>query len=45
MADNAKLEKAPKTSWFEGLKAEFGKIVWPAHESQGNQISRVRKDK
>ena len=29
MADNAKLEKAPKTSWFEGLKAEFGKIVWP----------------
>ena len=24
-----KTEKAPKTSWFSGLKAEFSKIVWP----------------
>ena len=41
MADNAKLEKAPKTSWFEGLKAEFGKIVWPAKESLAKQTVAV----
>ena len=22
-------EKAPKKSWFKGLKAEFKKIIWP----------------
>ena len=26
-------EKAPKKSWFKGLKAEFKKIVWPDKES------------
>ena len=41
MADNAKLEKAPKASWFEGLKAEFGKIVWPAKESLAKQTVAV----
>ena len=41
MAGNAKLEKAPKTSWFEGLKAEFGKIVWPAKESLAKQTVAV----
>ena len=41
MADNAKLEKAPKTSWFEGLKAEFGKIVWPTKESLAKQTVAV----
>ena len=41
MADNAKLEKAPKTSWFKGLKAEFGKIVWPAKESLAKQTVAV----
>ncbi len=41
MADNAKLEKAPKTSWFEGLKAEFGKIVWPAKEPLAKQTAAV----
>ena len=41
MADNAQLEKAPKTSWFEGLKAEFGKIVWPAKESLAKQTVAV----
>ena len=24
-----KKEKAKKTSWFKGLKAEFKKIIWP----------------
>ena len=25
--------KAPKKSWFKGLKAEFKKIVWPDKKS------------
>ena len=29
MGQNEKVEKAPKTSWFSGLKAEFQKIIWP----------------
>ncbi len=41
MADNAKVDKAPKTSWFEGLKAEFGKIVWPAKEPLAKQTAAV----
>ena len=41
MADKAKVEKAPKTSWFEGLKAEFGKIVWPAKEPLAKQTAAV----
>ncbi len=28
MGENASV-KAPKKSWFKGLKAEFKKIVWP----------------
>ena len=30
MADN---EKAPKKSFFKGLKAEFKKIIWPSRET------------
>ena len=41
MANNAKVDKAPKTSWFEGLKAEFGKIVWPAKEPLAKQTAAV----
>jgi len=26
-------EKAPKKSWFKGLKSEFKKIVWPDKKS------------
>lgn len=26
-------EKAPKKSWFKGLKSEFRKIIWPDKES------------
>ena len=26
-------KKAPKTSWFTGLKAEFRKIIWPTRET------------
>ena len=41
MADNAKVDKAPKTSWFEGLKAEFGKIAWPEKEPLAKQTVAV----
>ncbi len=34
-------EKAPKTSWFSGLKAEFGKIVWPDRKSLTRQTIAV----
>lgn len=34
-------EKAPKTSWFKGLKAEFKKIIWPAKETLGKQTVAV----
>lgn len=30
---NSAAEKAPKKSWFKGLKSEFKKIVWPDKES------------
>ena len=30
-------EKAPKKSFFKGLKAEFKKIVWPDQETVGKQ--------
>ncbi|MCU6762103.1 preprotein translocase subunit SecE [uncultured Roseburia sp.] len=34
-------EKTPKTSWFGGLKAEFGKVVWPDKKSLGKQTIAV----
>lgn len=34
-------EKAPKTSWFEGLKTEFGKIIWPDKKSLARQSVAV----
>lgn len=34
-------EKAPKKSWFKGLKAEFSKIVWPDKESLAKQSATV----
>lgn len=34
-------EKAPKKSWFKGLKAEFSKIVWPDKESLAKQSAAV----
>lgn len=35
------IEKAPKKSWFKGLKAEFKKIVWPDKESLAKQSVAV----
>ncbi|MCI8859838.1 preprotein translocase subunit SecE [Lachnospiraceae bacterium 66-29] len=36
-----KTEKAPKTSWFTGLKAEFDKIIWPDKKSLSKQTAAV----
>ena len=34
-------EKAPKTSWFTGLKTEFSKIFWPDRKSLVRQTIAV----
>ena len=36
-----KVEKAPKTNWFTGLKSEFFKIIWPTKESIVRQTIAV----
>ena len=41
MANDANAEKAPKTSWFTGLKAEFDKIIWPDKKSLSRQTAAV----
>ena len=37
MGETEKLEKAPKKSWFTGLKAEFAKVIWPDKQSLARQ--------
>ena len=39
MADNT--EKAKKSSWFKGLKAEFKKIIWPDKKTLAKQTVAV----
>ena len=41
MGETEKLDKAPKTSWFTGLKAEFNKIIWPDKKSLVRQTTAV----
>ena len=41
MGETEKLEKAPKKSWFTGLKAEFKKIIWPNKQSLAKQTVAV----
>lgn len=41
MGQTEKVEKAPKASWFFGLKAEFAKIVWPEQKSVVRQTIAV----
>ena len=41
MGETEKLEKAPKTSWLTGLKAEFKKIIWPSKQSLARQTAAV----
>ena len=33
--------KAPKKSWFDGLKSEFNKIIWPNKDDLGKQTAAV----
>lgn len=33
--------KAPKKSWFKGLKSEFGKIIWPSKSGIAKQTTAV----
>lgn len=41
MGETAGTEKAPKKSFFKGLKAEFNKIVWPDQETVAKQTVAV----
>ena len=34
-------EKAPKKSWFKGLKAEYKKIIWPDRLTLAKQTAAV----
>ena len=36
-----KTEKSSKKSWFDGLKAEFKKIIWPDRKSLAKQTGAV----
>lgn len=31
----------PKKSWFDGLKAEFKKIIWPSQQDLAKQTTAV----
>ena len=41
MGQNENVEKAPKTSWFAGLRTEFSKIFWPDRKSLVRQTIAV----
>ncbi|MDO4454308.1 MAG: preprotein translocase subunit SecE [Eubacteriales bacterium] len=46
MAENTekavqKTQKTKKKSWFEGMKAEFKKIIWPDKKTLGKQTAAV----
>lgn len=36
-----KTNKANKTSWFKGIKAEFSRIVWPTKEKIAGETTVV----
>ncbi len=43
MAENTEkaVQKTQKKSWFEGMKAEFKKIIWPDKKTLGKQTAAV----
>lgn len=41
MGETAKTDKTPKKGWFDGLKSEFKKIVWPDKKSLAKQTAAV----
>lgn len=38
---NSTADKAPKRSWFKGLKSEFKKIIWPDKDALVKQSVAV----
>ena len=34
-------KKAQKTSWFQGMKSEFKKVIWPDKKTLGKQTAAV----
>ena len=41
MGETAKTDKVSKKSWFDGLKVEFKKIIWPTREALIKQTIAV----
>ena len=41
MGETASNEKAPKKSFFKGLKTEFSKIAWPGKDTLAKQTVAV----
>ena len=41
MSEKKSKEKAPRKSWYDGVKAEFNKIIWPDKKSLGRQTAAV----
>lgn len=41
MGNSEKIEGTAQKSWFEGLKSEFQKIIWPDKKSVGKQTGAV----
>lgn len=41
MGEAERTEKAQKKNWFKGLKAEFGKIVWPKKNTVAKETATV----
>lgn len=41
MGENENKNSVQKESWFEGVKAEFAKIVWPTKETLARQTTAV----
>lgn len=41
MGETVTTEKAPKKSFFDGLKAEYKKIVWPDQKTVTKQTAAV----
>lgn len=41
MGETEKKEKAPKSDFFKGVKAEFKRIIWPSREKITKQTIAV----
>ncbi|MDY2658596.1 MAG: preprotein translocase subunit SecE [[Ruminococcus] gnavus] len=40
-AGKAEKEKAQKSGWFKGVKAEFKKVIWPDKNTLAKQTAAV----